>query len=55
MAREKQRVKSLFTWVPFTCCGASSEMSGTSIEDLSMMTFEPHERSWECARYVNYP
>ena len=38
---EKTRVKSLFTWVPFTCVSASSEMQGTSLEDLSMLTFEP--------------
>ena len=39
--REKTRVKSLFTWVPFTSVAASSEMQGTSLEDLSMITFEP--------------
>ena len=53
--REKTRVKSLFTWVPFTCVAASSEMQGTSLEDLSMITFEPHVRSWECARYCKFP
>lgn len=53
--REKTRVKSLFTWVPFTSVAASSEMQGTSLEDLSMITFEPQTKSWECARYCKYP
>lgn len=39
--REKTRVKSLFTWVPFQSVAASSEMQGTSLDDLSMITFEP--------------
>lgn len=39
--REKTRVKSLFTWLPFQSVAASSEMQGTSLEDLSMITFEP--------------
>ena len=53
--REKTRVKSLFTWTPFTAVAASSEMQGTSLEDLSLITFEPQVRTWECARYCNYP
>ncbi len=53
--REKTRVKSLFTWVPFNCVAASSEMQGTSLEDLSMITFEPHTGAWECARYCKFP
>ena len=39
--REKNRVKSLFTWVPFTAVATTSEMQGTSLEDLSLITFEP--------------
>jgi hypothetical protein len=41
MMREKTRVKSLFTWIPFTSVAASSEMPGTNLEDLSLITFEP--------------
>ena len=53
--REKSRVKSLFTWVPFTAVASSSEMHGTSLEDLSLITFEPQTKSWECARYADFP
>ena len=53
--REKTRVKSLFTWIPFSCVAASSEMQGTSLEDLSMITFEPSTKTWECARYASFP
>ena len=55
MMREKTRVKSLFTWVPFECVAATSEMQGTSLEDLNMISFEPSPRSWECARYCKFP
>ena len=53
--REKTRVKSMFTWVPFTAVAASSEMQGTSLEDLSLISFEPQTRTWECARYCAFP
>lgn len=52
----KSRLLSLFTWVPFTVVSVSSEMQGTSADDLARhQNFQPQQHTWECARYCSYP
>jgi hypothetical protein len=46
--------KSLYEFLPFHPACVSSEMVGTSIEELLMHNF-PSKRSWECSRLCNFP
>lgn len=43
-----------YEFIPFSPVSISSEMVGTSIEELSMHNF-PSKRSWECSRMCNFP
>ena len=46
---------SKFQWVEFTTVAATSELTGTSIEELALNQYEYSERAWECGRYVDFP
>lgn len=50
-----RNAKSRFTWVQFHAVGATSEMEGTSLEELELNNFEPSDRSWECGMYSEFP
>ena len=56
LEREINRnAKSRFTWIQFHAVGSTSEMEGTSLEELELNNFEPSERSWEWGVYSEFP
>lgn len=56
LEREINRdAKSRFTWVQFHAVGSTSELEGTSLEELELNNFEPSDRCWECGMYSEFP
>jgi hypothetical protein len=46
--------RQLYEFLPFQPVCVSSEMVGTSVEELLIHNF-PSKRSWECSRLCNFP
>jgi hypothetical protein len=52
--QNKPHQNQIYEFIPYQPAAASSEMMGTSIEELLMHNFES-KRSWECSRLCNFP
>lgn len=50
----KEGKKKTYEFIPFHPVSVSSEMIGTSVEELLMHNF-PTKRSWECSRLCEFP